>query len=39
VTNVSPASISNGITAITPSGVNMAAFRADVQLMFQGLLA
>jgi HK97 family phage major capsid protein len=38
VTNVSPASITNGITPITPSGVNMAAFRADVRLMFQGLL-
>ena len=39
VTNVSPASITNGVTPITPSGVNMAAFRADVRLLFQGLLA
>ena len=39
VTNVSPASIINGITAITPSGVNMAALRADIKLLFQGLLA
>ena len=39
VTNVSPGSITNGITPITPTGVNMAAFRADVRTMFQGLLA
>lgn len=29
VTNVSPASVTNGVTAIVPSGSNMAAFRAD----------
>jgi HK97 family phage major capsid protein/HK97 family phage prohead protease len=38
VTNVSPASITNGVTAITPTGVNLAAFRADVRTMMQGLL-
>jgi HK97 family phage major capsid protein/HK97 family phage prohead protease len=38
VTNVSPASIINGITPQTPSGVNMAALRADLKTMFQGLL-
>jgi len=38
VTGVSPASITNGITPITPSGVNMAAFRTDTRLLFQGLL-
>jgi len=39
VSNVSPASITNGITPITPSGVNMAALRADVKLLFQGILS
>jgi HK97 family phage major capsid protein len=39
VTNVSPASITNGITPVTPSGVNMAALRADLRVMFQQLLA
>jgi HK97 family phage major capsid protein/HK97 family phage prohead protease len=38
VTNVSPASITNGVTPITPSGVNMAAFRADVRSLFSSLL-
>jgi HK97 family phage major capsid protein/HK97 family phage prohead protease len=39
VTGVSPASITNGISPITPSGVNMAAFRADTRLLFQAILA
>jgi HK97 family phage major capsid protein/HK97 family phage prohead protease len=38
VAGVSPASITNGITAITPTGVNMAAFRADTRALFQQLL-
>jgi HK97 family phage major capsid protein len=38
VTNVSPASITNGVTPITPTGVNMAAFRADVKSLFSSLL-
>jgi HK97 family phage major capsid protein/HK97 family phage prohead protease len=39
VTNVSPASITNGITPVTPTGINMAAFRADVKTLFNSLLA
>jgi HK97 family phage major capsid protein len=38
VTNVSPGSITNGITPITPSGVNMAAFRADMKTLFNSVL-
>jgi HK97 family phage prohead protease len=38
VTGVSPASITNGITPITPTGVNMAAFRADVKTLMNQLL-
>jgi HK97 family phage major capsid protein/HK97 family phage prohead protease len=38
VTNVSPASITNGITPIAPTGVNMAAMRADTRALFQSLL-
>ena len=38
VTGVSPGSITNGITAITPTGVNMAAFRADVKTLLNSLL-
>jgi hypothetical protein len=38
VTGVSPASITNGITPITPTGVNMAAFRADVKTLMNSLL-
>lgn len=38
VAGVSPASITNGITPVTPTGVNMAAFRADTRTLFQGLL-
>jgi HK97 family phage prohead protease len=38
VTNVSPASITNGITPTTATGVNMAAFRADVKTLFNSLL-
>jgi HK97 family phage prohead protease len=35
VANVSPASITNGVTAVVPSGTNMAAFRTDVAALFQ----
>lgn len=38
VTGVSPASITNGITPITPTGTNMAAFRADVKTLMNQLL-
>jgi|SoiMethySBSTD1v2_1073268.scaffolds.fasta_scaffold00924_6 HK97 family phage prohead protease len=38
VTGVSPGSITNGITPITPTGVNMAAFRADVKTLMNQLL-
>jgi len=34
VTNVNPASITNGVTATAPSGTNAAAVRADVQTLF-----
>jgi HK97 family phage major capsid protein/HK97 family phage prohead protease len=39
VTNVSPASITNGITPITATGITMAAFRADVRTLFAALLS
>lgn len=38
VTNVSPASITNGVSPITPTGVNMAAFRADIKTLFNQIL-
>jgi HK97 family phage prohead protease len=38
VTNVSPASITNGITPTTATGVNMAAFRTDIKTLFNTLL-
>jgi len=38
VTNVSPASITNGITPTTATGSNMAAFRADIKTLFNTLL-
>src|SRR6185295_7157508 len=34
VTNVSPASITNGVTAVTRTGTNQAAFSTDVQTLF-----
>jgi len=34
VTNVSPASITSGVSAVTPSGTTAAAFRADVKTLF-----
>lgn len=37
VTNVSPASIINGVTGVTPTGTTMAAFRADVATMLDSL--
>jgi len=39
VTNVSPASITNGVTPVTASGTTAAAFRADVKSMFAFLIA
>jgi HK97 family phage major capsid protein len=38
VTNVSPASITNGVTGVTPTGTNEAALRADVATLFANLL-
>jgi HK97 family phage major capsid protein/HK97 family phage prohead protease len=38
VTNVSPGSITNGITPITPTGTNMAALRADLKTLFNSVL-
>ena len=35
VTNVSPASITNGVTPTVPTGTNAAALRADVQTLFK----
>lgn len=35
VTNVSPASITNGVTPLTPTGTTSATLRADVQTLFQ----
>lgn len=39
ITNVSPASITNGVTAVNRSGTNEAAFRADVKTLFNTFLA
>lgn len=39
VTNVSPASITNGVSAVTPSGTTASAFRADVKTLFANYLA
>jgi HK97 family phage major capsid protein len=39
ITNVSPASITNGVTAVSRSGTNEAAFRADVKTLFNTFLA
>jgi HK97 family phage prohead protease len=38
VTNVSPASITNGVTAVTPTGTTASAFRADVKTLLAPLL-
>jgi len=38
VTNVSPASITQGVTGVTPTGTNEAALRADVATLFANLL-
>ena len=38
VVNVSPASITNGVTAITATGTNEAAFRADMKTLFNTFL-
>jgi HK97 family phage major capsid protein/HK97 family phage prohead protease len=39
VANVSPASVTNGVTPVTPSGVTLAAFRTDIQSLFAGFIA
>lgn len=39
ITNVSPASITNGVSAISRTGTNEAAFRADVKTLFNTFLA
>lgn len=39
VSNVSPASITNGVTPLTPTGTNAAAARADVQTLFDTYIA
>ena len=39
ITNVSPASITNGVAAISRTGTNEAAFRADVKTLFNTFLA
>ena len=38
VTNVSPASITNGVAAVTPTGTNEAAFRTDVKTLLNTFL-
>ena len=38
VSNVSPASITNGVTALTPTGANLAALRADIQTLFRNFI-
>lgn len=38
VTNVSPASITNGVTPIVPTGTDAAALRADVQSLFKAFI-
>lgn len=38
VANVSPASITNGLTPVTPTGTNLAALRADVQTLFKNFI-
>lgn len=38
VANVSPASITNGLTAITPTGTTAAYLRADVQTLFKSFI-
>jgi len=38
VTNVSPASITNGVSAVVPTGTTASAFRADVKTLFANLL-
>lgn len=39
ITNVSPASITNGVTPVTATGTTAAAFRADVKSLFNAFLA
>jgi hypothetical protein len=38
VPNVSPASITNGVTDLTPTGTDLAALRADVQTLFRNFI-
>lgn len=35
VSNVSPASVTNGVTPVTPTGTSLATLRADVQTLFK----
>jgi HK97 family phage major capsid protein/HK97 family phage prohead protease len=39
IANVSPASVTNGVTPVTASGTTAAAFRADVKALFAALFA
>lgn len=39
VTNVSPASVLNGVSAIVPTGTTMAAFRSDLKRLFATMTA
>jgi HK97 family phage major capsid protein/HK97 family phage prohead protease len=38
VTNVSPASITNGVTAVTPTGITASAFRVDVKTLLAPII-
>jgi HK97 family phage major capsid protein len=38
VSNVSPASITNGVTALTPTGTTLATLRADIQTLFKSFI-
>lgn len=39
VANVSPASITNDVTAVTPTGTTLAALRTDIQTLFANFIA
>lgn len=39
VANVSPASITNGVTPVEPTGTALANFRADIQTLFRAFIA
>jgi ATP-dependent protease ClpP protease subunit len=38
VSNVSPASITNGVTDLTPTGTDLASLRADIQTLFRSFI-